>query len=72
MKPYKLSLVQALTNDEEVMRRAFCKSMLEIKEDDEIIFSRQVFRDEATFHLINSHNSHILETHQPHEALESQ
>ena len=62
MKPCKLSLVQALTHNDKDMRREFCESMLEMVEDDETLFSRLGFRDEATFHLcgtVNWHNVRI-------------
>ena len=62
MKSYKLSLVQALTNEDNEMRRIFCESMLEMEEGDEILFLRLVFSNEATFHLcgtVNRHNVHI-------------
>lgn len=75
MKPYKLSLVQALTNNDKEMRRTFCESMLEMVEDDETLFSRLVFSDEATFHLcgtVNRHNVRIWGTNHPHETIEHQ
>ena len=75
MKPYKLSLVQALNNDDKKMRRAFCESMLEMVEDDETMFSRLIFSDEATFHLsgaVNRHNVRIWGKDHPHETVEHQ
>ena len=75
MKAFKLSLVYALTNDDKVIRRTFCESMLEMVEDDKILFLRIVFSDEATFHLsgkVNRHNVHTKGPHIPHKAVEHQ
>ena len=47
MKPYKLSLVQALNDDDKVMRRTFRESIMEKMEDDETLFSSLVYSDEA-------------------------
>ena len=72
MKPYKLSLIQGLINDDKVMRSTFCESMPEMVEDDETLFLPLVFRDKATFHGSGKVSRHNLGTHHPHEALELQ
>ena len=54
MKQYKLSFVQALTNDDEEMQRTFCESMLEMVD----LFSRLVFSDKAISDLCGSVNRH--------------
>ncbi|PNF28684.1 hypothetical protein B7P43_G07888 [Cryptotermes secundus] len=67
LKPYRLQLVQALTNNDKRKRMEFCDSMLEMMED-ELIFS-----GEATFHLsgtVNRHNVRIWGTEHPHETVE--
>ncbi|PNF33541.1 hypothetical protein B7P43_G17404 [Cryptotermes secundus] len=57
LKPYRLQLVQALTNDDKRKRTEFCDSMLEMMEDETFI-SRLIFSDEATFHLSGTVNRH--------------
>ena len=72
MKPYKLSFIQAPTNDDKEIRRTFCESILEMVEGDEAFFSLLVFSEEATFYLcgpLNPHNIRIWETHHIHETL---
>ncbi|PNF40249.1 hypothetical protein B7P43_G07078 [Cryptotermes secundus] len=72
LKPYRLQLVQALTNDDKRKRMEFCDSMLEMMEDETFI-SRLIFSDEATFHLsgtVNRHNVRIWGTEHPHETVE--
>ncbi|PNF43566.1 hypothetical protein B7P43_G03926 [Cryptotermes secundus] len=72
LKPYRLQLVQALTNDDKRKRMEFCDSMLEMMED-ETFMSRLIFSDEATFHLsgtVNLHNVRIWGTEHPHETVE--
>ena len=72
LKPYRLCLVQALTDDDKRKRIDFCSSMLEMI-DDETFISRLVFSDEATFHLsgtVNRHNVRIWGTEHPHETVE--
>ena len=56
MKPYKLSLVQALTNDDKKMQKIFCESMLKMVKDNEAPFLHIVFSDKATFHLCGTVN----------------
>ncbi|PNF40965.1 hypothetical protein B7P43_G08819 [Cryptotermes secundus] len=72
LKPYRLQLVQALTNDDKRKRMEFCDSMLETMEDETFI-SRLIFSDEATFHLsgtVSRHNVRIWGTEHPHETVE--
>ncbi|PNF26248.1 hypothetical protein B7P43_G02693 [Cryptotermes secundus] len=71
-KPYRLQLVQALTNDDKRKLMEFCDSMLEMMEDETFI-SRLIFSDEASFHLsgtVNCHNMRIWGTEHPHETVE--
>ncbi|PNF42612.1 hypothetical protein B7P43_G01283 [Cryptotermes secundus] len=72
LKPYRLQLVQELTNDDKRKRMEFCDSMLEMMEDENFI-SRLIFSNEATFHLsgtVNRHNVRIWGTEHPHETVE--
>ncbi|PNF16254.1 hypothetical protein B7P43_G11654 [Cryptotermes secundus] len=53
LKPYRLQLVQALTNDDKMKRTEFCNSMLEMKEDETFI-SRLIFTEhERDFPKVN-------------------
>lgn len=73
MKPYRLSLVQALTNDDKRKRMEFCSLMMENMDEDDTFTSRLVFSDEATFHLsgkVNRHNVRIWGANNPHEMVE--
>ncbi|PNF27273.1 hypothetical protein B7P43_G05161 [Cryptotermes secundus] len=47
LKPYRLQLVQALTNDDKGQRMEFCDSMLEMMEDETFI-SRLIFIEHET------------------------
>ena len=63
MKQYKLSLVQALTNDDKEMQRTFCESMLEMVD---LFFHVSFFSDKAIFDLcglVNRHKVCIWGTH---------
>ena len=73
LKPYKLRLVQALSDDDKRYRAQFCEWMMEMVEEDESFISRLVFSDEATFHLsgtVNRHNVRIWGTEPPHQIVE--
>ena len=64
----------ALTNDNKVMQRTFCESMVEMAED-KAFFSFLVFSNEVIFHLsgkVNCHNVHICGAHPPHEVVKHQ
>ncbi|PNF19518.1 hypothetical protein B7P43_G02327 [Cryptotermes secundus] len=72
LKPYRLQLVQALTNDDKRKRMEYCDLMLEMMEDETFI-SRLIFSDEVTFHLsgtVSHHNVHIWGTEYPHQTVE--
>ena len=72
-KPYKLRLVQALSDDDKRYREQFCEWIMEMVEEDESFLSSVIFSDEATFHLsghVNHHNARIWGTEPPHETLE--
>lgn len=60
-KAYKLTLVQALTENDKQLRTVFSVNMLEFMENDDF-GDRIVFSDEATFHVsgrVNKHNVRI-------------
>ena len=71
-KPYKMILVQALSDDDKRYRAQFCEWMMEMVEEDEAFISRLIFSDETTFHLsgnVNRHNVRIWGTEPPHETV---
>ena len=72
MKPYKLQLVQAITDNDKRTREQFCVDMQEKLEEDEFL-ERLVFSDEATFHTngkVNKHNVRIWGEENPHATVE--
>lgn len=72
-KPYKIRLVQALSDEDKRCRAEFCEWMLEKMDEDDNFISRLFFSDEATFHLsgtVNRHNVRIWGTELPRETVE--
>ncbi|PNF15586.1 hypothetical protein B7P43_G16487 [Cryptotermes secundus] len=72
LKPYRLQLIQALTNDDKRKRMEFCNSMLEMMGRRNLHFTFN-FSDEATFHLsgtVSHYYVHIWGTEHPHETVE--
>lgn len=73
MKPYRLTLVQALSAADKIKRIDFCDFILAQMETDESFVSKIVFSDEATFHTngkVNRHNVCIWGTENPRETIQ--
>lgn len=73
MKPYRLKLVQALSEADKVKRIEFCEFVIEQMEKDQLFISKLVFSDEATFHIngkVNRHNCRIWGTENPRETIQ--
>lgn len=71
-KAYKLTLVQALTENDKQLRTVFSVNMLEFLENDDF-GDRIVFSDEATFHMngrVNRHNVRIWGSEHPRQIIE--
>jgi hypothetical protein len=71
-KAYKLTLVQALTENDKQLRTVFSVNMLEFLENDDF-GDRIVFSDEATFHIngrVNRHNVRIWGSEHPRQIIE--
>ena len=67
--PYKLHLVQELSEDDFDRRIEFCDLMMEMIVDDSLLLNNIVFSDEATFELtgnVNRHNSRYWSNDNPH------
>ncbi|RYA74223.1 hypothetical protein DD595_24580 [Enterobacter cloacae complex sp. 4DZ3-17B2] len=67
--PYKLHLVQELSEDDFDRRIEFCDLMMEMIVDDPLLLDNIVFSDEATFELtgnVNRHNCRYWSDVNPH------
>lgn len=67
--PYKIQLVQELSEDDFDRRLEFCERLMDICNVDEHFASNVVFSDEATFclnGLVNRHNSRYWSSENPH------
>lgn len=67
--PYKLHLVQELSEDDFDRRIEFCDLMMEMIVDDPLLLNNIVFSDEATFELtgnVNRHNCRYWSDVNPH------
>jgi hypothetical protein len=51
LKAYKLSVVQHLKDEDEVIREEFCVQMFQRIQDDETFLYSVIFSDEGTFHV---------------------
>jgi hypothetical protein len=70
MFPYKLQLVQSLSDDDKIVHHSFCMSMQQWSEEDDAFFDWLIFGDESTFHIsgkVNKHNICIWGTENPRE-----
>jgi hypothetical protein len=71
VKPYRLQLLQALTDEDKTRRLQFCIDMVQHLE--EYGFAEKlIFSDEATIHLyvkVNRHNVRIWGTENPHATI---
>lgn len=73
LKPYRLSLVQAIKHTDRIARKNFCADMLNRLDVDEHFLDNIIFSDESTFHLsgkVNTHNCRIWGSENPHETLQ--
>lgn len=67
--PYKILPVQQLSENQKNHREGFCRRMLELKMNDNDIFKKILWSDEASFNtagLFNRKNSHIWASANPH------
>lgn len=72
-KPYKLQLVQALTENDKEVRKQFCEFLIHDLDNDESFLSKIVFSDEETFHIndrVNRHNVRIWRPFNQHATIE--
>ena len=72
IKAYKLTLVQAVTENDKQLRTVLSVNMLEFLENDDFE-DRIVFSDEATFHIngrVNRHNVRIWGSEHPRQIIE--
>lgn len=72
--PFKIHLVQELSEDDFDRRIEFCAEMMERFNQDNTFFNRIVFSDEATFQLngtVNRHNCRYWSDENPHWMRES-
>jgi hypothetical protein len=59
MKPYRLQLLQAVSENDKEARTTFCVDCLGVISGVENLMSMVVFNDKATFHVsgkVNAHN----------------
>ena len=69
MYPYKLQIVQAITQDDRVARKEFAVTMLRRMEQYSNFLEQIIFSDESTFHVsgkVNKHNVRIWGSENPH------
>jgi len=67
--PYKILPVQQLSDNQKVRREVFCRQMFELKLNDNDLFKKILWSDEASFNtagLFNRKNSHIWASLNPH------
>jgi hypothetical protein len=72
VKPYRLQLLQALTDEDKTRRLQFCTGMLQHLEEYGFA-ANLIFSHEATFHLygkVNRHNVRIRGTENPKATIE--
>ena len=73
MMPYRLQMLQFVSEEDKVIRRDFCIDMLQHNEDDAGFCERIIFSDESTFHLsgkVNTQNVRIWGTEPPRAVLQ--
>lgn len=73
MRPYKVTLVQELLEDDPERRMQFCQEIMDIIDIQPDFINRILFSDEATFCLngfVNRHNCRYWSDHNPHWMLE--
>ncbi|PNF31024.1 hypothetical protein B7P43_G18027 [Cryptotermes secundus] len=74
LKAYKLSIVQHLTDADEVVCKEFCMQMFHRIQDDEKFLDSIIFSDESMFHVsgkVNTHNCRIWGSENPRVSLEN-
>jgi hypothetical protein len=70
LHPYKIQIVQELRANDAPTRLQFCKTMLDILNDDPTVLKRLVLFDEAHFHLlgyVNKQNFRYWDDHHPEQ-----
>lgn len=75
LKPYKLRLVQALSEDDPDRRMEFCEWLLDTVDGDPTLLDRIFWSDEATFQLnglVNRHNCVYWSETNPHFVIEQE
>jgi hypothetical protein len=73
MCPYKLQLVQSLSNGDKIVRHSFCMGMQMRSEEDDAFFDWLIVSDEPDFHIggkVTKHNVRIWGTENPREMVE--
>ena len=74
LRPFHPKLVQGLSEDDFDRRLECCEVLLELKEEDEEIFDKIIWSDEAVFKLsgsVNRHNTVYYATENPHVLFDS-
>ena len=51
LKPYKLTMIQHITDEDKVARMQFCVEIFDRIEDNETLLDNVIFSDESTFHI---------------------
>lgn len=73
LRPYKLTMVQQISDLDKVARSEFCVEMFERIEADETFLKKIIFSDESTFHVngkVNTRNCRIWGSEKPHVIIE--
>jgi hypothetical protein len=68
MFPYRLQLLQNLSENDKILHHSFCMDMQQRSEKSDHFFDRLIFGDELTFHIsgtVNKHNVRIWGTENP-------
>ena len=71
--PYKLQILQEITQEDKVARKEFAMTMLDRVDQDNDFLARIMFSDETTFHVsgkVNKQNVHIWGSQNPHSTAE--
>ena len=74
-KPYRIQLVQELSDEYHRHRLDFCLQLQDLMSYDDLCLKKVHFNDEATFHVngaVNRHNVRIWGSENPHAYVEHQ
>jgi hypothetical protein len=73
MFPYRLQLLQNLSENDKILRHSFCMDMQQRSEKSDDFFDRLIFDDESILHIsgtVNKHNVRIWGTETPRAVVE--